>query len=322
MNRSNYFDTIEEKLNILAVRITSRGRLNLLNLNLHSENFYYHFMNLLFGWDTKNANPLSGNAEAIDLIDHSNKLIIQVSSTSTKQKIESSLEKKIIKDHPGYRFKFVSIARDADSLRKMTFKNPYDCIFDPVQDIIDKHSILTFISELEISKQKEVCRFILAELGSPVEELKLDTTIADLINFLHNHKPTTSKLDVSLYPFNPDVKIDYNDLEISRSVIEELSIYGPDISIKYSTYDQEGINKSRSVIHTISKFYREESISSSNPDEIFLKVVDRVADFATESGNFVHVAKELVQLSAEILTVDTFLRCKIFKKPPSDVTSK
>lgn len=321
MNRSNYFDVIEEKLNILAYRIVSRGRLNLLNLNLHSENFYYHFLNLLYGWGTSNANPVSGNAEGIDLVDHGNKLIVQVSSTSTKSKVERSLEKDIIEKHKSYRFKFVSIARDSDNLRGVNFKNPHGCAFDSVNDIIDKNSILNYISELDIGKQREICKFIIDELGSPIEELKLETTIAELINFLYTHKPTKSKLDVSSSPFEIDKKIDFNSLDFSRSVIEELSIYSPDISDKYSTYDQEGVNKSRSVIHTISRFYREEAINSEKSDEIFLKVVDRVADFATESGNYVHATRELLQLSAEILTVDTFLRCKIFNNPPAHAST-
>ena len=56
MNRLNNFNYIEDKLNYLAYRIESRGGLNLLELNLHSENFYLHFLNLLFDWDLKNLN--------------------------------------------------------------------------------------------------------------------------------------------------------------------------------------------------------------------------------------------------------------------------
>ena len=40
MNRSYYFDYVEEKLAALAVRIGVRGRVNVLNLNVHAENFY------------------------------------------------------------------------------------------------------------------------------------------------------------------------------------------------------------------------------------------------------------------------------------------
>lgn len=44
MNRSQYFNYIEEKLNTLATRIESRGKLNILDFHLHSEDFYLHFL--------------------------------------------------------------------------------------------------------------------------------------------------------------------------------------------------------------------------------------------------------------------------------------
>jgi len=43
MNRSLYFDYIDEKLNTHATRINSRGKLNILNLHNHSEHFYAYF---------------------------------------------------------------------------------------------------------------------------------------------------------------------------------------------------------------------------------------------------------------------------------------
>ena len=49
MNRSTYFNSIESNsMGLLSHR--EEGALNLLDLHLHSENFYLHFINLLFGW--------------------------------------------------------------------------------------------------------------------------------------------------------------------------------------------------------------------------------------------------------------------------------
>lgn len=36
MNRSEYFNYIEKKLNILSYRIKNRGKINLLDLNIYS----------------------------------------------------------------------------------------------------------------------------------------------------------------------------------------------------------------------------------------------------------------------------------------------
>jgi hypothetical protein len=38
---------IEEKLNVLSYRITKRGKLNILDLNIHSETFFADFLNML-----------------------------------------------------------------------------------------------------------------------------------------------------------------------------------------------------------------------------------------------------------------------------------
>ena len=61
---------------------------------MHSENFYRDFINLLYGWSLENANNRLQNIEAIDLIDDNVKLIVQVSATATKTKINNSLSKK------------------------------------------------------------------------------------------------------------------------------------------------------------------------------------------------------------------------------------
>ena len=117
MNRSNYFNYIEEKLNILSYRIKSRGKINLLDLNIYSETFFAELMNHLLGYELKNINAIRQNTEGIDLFDNKNKIIVQVSSTASKQKIENSLAKKILEDYSGFCFKFIAISGDADKLR-------------------------------------------------------------------------------------------------------------------------------------------------------------------------------------------------------------
>lgn len=69
--------------------------MNILDLHVHSEDFYQNFFNILYGWNLENLNNQNKlqNIEAIDLIDHSSKVIIQVSATNTKEKIESTLQK-------------------------------------------------------------------------------------------------------------------------------------------------------------------------------------------------------------------------------------
>jgi len=196
MNRDIYYSYIDEKLHILAHRITTNGKLNMLRLHLHSENFYLYFFNLLYGYKLKNLNDVSQNVEAIDLIDHQKRIMIQVSSTSTKQKIESALDK--LKEYVGYEFKFISIAKDATDLRDKTYKNPNSITFDPLKDIYDIRSFLNTVSSLDIEKLKKVYDFIHQELGDGSENRFTPNILKE--KYLNDDDFSTIKLLINSRP--------------------------------------------------------------------------------------------------------------------------
>ena len=182
MNRANYYNYIEEKLHTLAQRITTGGKLNMLSLHLHSESFYQHFFNLLHTYNLVNLNQESQNVEAIDLIDRDKKIVIQVSSTATKTKIEGALSKASIADYSDHTFKFISIAKDASSLRKNTYVNPHSIGFQPSRDIYDIASILNEIKDFDIDKLMRVYDFIEKELGENTSQLNPNLTTKSSTN--------------------------------------------------------------------------------------------------------------------------------------------
>jgi len=126
----------------------------------------------IYCWTVTNENDNKQNIEAIDLIDQTNKFVIQVSATASKQKIENSLSKDSIKNYAGYILKFISIAKDADDLRKETFKNPHKISFTPSADIIDIKSILSTIRGLHIDDQKRIYEFVKKELVIEIDPMK------------------------------------------------------------------------------------------------------------------------------------------------------
>ena len=69
MNRPLHFNYIVSKLSSLATEIELRGKLNLLDLHPHADNFYQHLFNELFGRELENLDAIKPNAAAIDLID-------------------------------------------------------------------------------------------------------------------------------------------------------------------------------------------------------------------------------------------------------------
>ncbi|GAC44100.1 FOG: EAL domain [Paenibacillus popilliae ATCC 14706] len=155
-----------------------------MDLNIYSETFFAKLMNLLFGLTLVNLNILKQNVEGIDLVDVNHKVVAQVSSTCTKQKIEGSLNKDIFLRYSGYRFIFVSIAKDANKLRELSFINPHNAAFSPADDIVDINTLLNVILNMEIGKQREVFEFVKKELGNDVDVLKVDTNLATIINIL------------------------------------------------------------------------------------------------------------------------------------------
>lgn len=314
MNRSKYFEYIEEKIDILAYRIQTKGKLNILNLHLHSENFYLHFFNLLYGYELINLNSNTQNVEAIDLIDHKNNIIFQVSATSTKQKIESTLAKDIFKKYKNYTFKFISISLDATDLRTKTFLNPHSVIFDPKNDIFDIKTILNYILAEKIKSQRELYEFIKDELGGEIDIMKLDSNLATIINILSLEKWDDSHIDDNSNSFEIERKIQFNELEDAREVIEEFCIYYKKVDEKYTEFDLLGANKSNSVLNSIKKEYRKLK-KIEKKDDIFFNTIENIKEKVLNSNNLNNIPIDEIELCIDILVVDAFIRCKIFENP-------
>ncbi len=316
MNRPDYFNVIEERMNLLAVRIISRGRLNILDYNGHSENFYQYFLNEVYGWTVSNENDSKQNVEAIDLIDHTNKFVIQVSSTTSKQKIESSLSKNSIKTYMGYTFKFISIARDADELRKDTFKNPHGISFSPSLDIIDKNSILSKIRGLHIDDQERIYQFVKKELVIEIDTMKLESNLAAVINILSKEDWDKKEPVAEVNSFEIDRKISYNNLNAAKVIIDDYSVHYGRVDKIYTEFDSQGSNKSSSVLSTIRQEYAKSKINLTD-DQLFFYVISKVEEKILNSSNYTAIPFDELELCINILVVDAFIRCKIFENPDS-----
>lgn len=314
MNRSFYFDDIEERLQTLSTRIKAKGRLNLLDIHNHSENFYLHFFNLIYDYELENLNHENLNVPSIDLLDKKNKIIIQVSATSTKQKIESSLSKDLLKKFSGYTFKFISISEDASNLRTKKYQNPYDIIFTPKSDIYDIGSILNDIRIKEIDEIKEIHDFIKKELGVEISQVKFDSNLATIINILSKEEWDESDNTLNVNSFEIEKKITVNDLKNKSDLIKEYSVYHAKLDQKYSEFDSMGVNKSKSVLASIRKLYLDHK-NKKDADTIFSLVIDGVIEKVLNSNNFQQIPIDELELSVDILVVDAFIRCKIFENP-------
>lgn len=314
MNRPNYFNVIEDRLSTLAYRISLRGKLNILDFHGHSENFYQHFLNELWGWTVINENENKPNVEAIDLIDHSNKFVIQVSATASKQKIETSLSKDSIKNFSGYAFKFISISKDIDDLRKKTFKNPHKINFTPSSDIIDVKSILTKVKGLNPDDQKRIYEFVKKELVPEIDPMKLESNLAAVINILSKEDLDKTEPISEISSFEIDRKISHNNLNAAKTIIADYTVHYGRVDKIYTEFDSQGSNKSKFVLSAIRQEYAKAK-SSLNDDKLFFEIISKVQDRVLNSSNYSSIPFDELELCVNILVVDAFIRCKIFENP-------
>jgi hypothetical protein len=314
MTRQVFYNEIESRLSWLVTRIEIRGSMNILDLNIHSEDFYLHLLNAVFGWKLENLNKVQQNSPGIDLIDRTNKYIIQVSSTATKRKIESALSKKL-DGYKGYEFKFIAISKNADGLRKMTYLNPHDLVFQPVTDIYDVKMILDYILSLDISEIEIIYKLVIKEIHIKPEITKVESNLASLIALIANEDwGKKIKYGVSCIPYDIERKIAFNKIGLSRVLIDDYKDYYSRIDQIYSEYDRQGNNKSFSVLNGFRSIYLENKVIE-DPDELFSKIVSEVKDRIENSSNYVPIPIEELKMCVDIITVDAFIRCKIFENP-------
>lgn len=315
MNRTEYFNYIENKINILSYRIKNRGKINLLDLNIYSETFFADLMSYLLGYHLKNINQIKPNTEGIDLIDEKNKIIAQVSSTCTKRKIEHSLNKEIVQKHPHFRFVFIAIAGNGDTLRTATYKNPYQAIFSPADDIYDIKSLLNIALNLNISKQRKLYEFIRDELGDNVDIVKMDSNLAVIINLLSQEDLSGVVESPEINSFEIMRKIEFNDLLSVQETIDDYKIYYRRLNEIYKEFDKQGVNKSISVLSVIRSRYNQLAGKVSESQELFFMIMDNIIELIKSSKNYVEIPYEELEMCVSIIVVDAFIRCKIFKNP-------
>ena len=142
----------------------------------------------------------------------------------------------------------------------------------------------------------------------------MDSNLATVINILAQIDLNETDLPTLVNSFEIERKIAYNDLDSSKYVINEYGIYYGKVDTIYSEFDSLGNNKSISVHAAIKREY----LSLGNyddKDEVFQAVINAVKDKIKSSANFVPVPIDELELCIDILVVDAFIRCKIFKNP-------
>lgn len=161
---------------------------------------------------------------------------------------------------------------------------------------------------------KKIYQFIKKELGDDVDIVKLDSNLAMIINILSKEDWDIQDPLDPINSFEIERKISFNNLDTVKDIIDEYKIHYNRVDKIYSEFDLMGNNKSSSVLGTIRKEY----IKARNTvydDDLFIRVLEKIREKTEQSANYKSIPIDELELCVDILVVDAFIRCKIFKNP-------
>ena len=315
MLRKNLFDNIKAKLTFLSMLITNGSSLNLLELNVHSENFYAALFNLVYDLHLENVNTTIHNVASIDLIDSKNKIFVQVTSNATKTKVENTLKKEILKSYKDYTLLFIFLgSNDNINLIGKSYKNPYNIKFDSSKNIYNLKTILSHIMNLETEKLEDISNFINKEIKFPIEREKLDSDLTKVINTLSLEQFSDIETPNTL-PFQVEEKIEFNKLRPRYDFIKDYDAYMGILAKKYNEFDRVGKNSSFVILKSLKSEYRHLKELYSDSVQLFDKIIENIKEKVRESNNIDDVSEEMLDFCVWIIIVDAFLKCQIFENP-------
>lgn len=93
MKRARLHNNIRESLSRFSSEIEISNQNSQFDINIHSEYLLRELLNKVFDYDLTNANQISKNYPAVDLIDEENRVSFQITSTLSKEKIKETIRR-------------------------------------------------------------------------------------------------------------------------------------------------------------------------------------------------------------------------------------
>jgi len=206
--RQQAFNNISKIIAISRYDIEQRQLINDYGLNIHAENWFRDIFNFVYEYSFENANFESQNVAYIDLIDKKSRLIYQITTTRTKEKIENSLKALDTKKYSGYSIKIFYLLDKANPNKDRELEKKYNIV---LQDcLLDYTDLITDINNLETEKLIELNN----RYFDGIEEKYTEEIILNLVfkHLLKNQKAIKLNYDDDLGSIDTTKKINLNNL--------------------------------------------------------------------------------------------------------------
>lgn len=311
--RESLLNDITNRLASLVATVTIKNPINLTDVNVHAESFFVGFLNRMFEFNLRNANEDNQNAKGIDLVDYDNKILVQVTSTCTKAKIEHSLSE-ITDKYSGFHFYFLPLVIHAKAQKKNSYNAPFGIRFNPEDDILDLSAIEKHLfHEPNLRKIKDISEFVKTNIRTIFDSnTRLESGLDYIIRQLSLDE--TEVVDFDLNDFTIDAKIKFNNLSYGNEVINQYVPYYMNAKRIYDEYAHQGQNKSNAVLQKLHKVYilHKQLLVG---DELFRKIESEIKSMINKETLPVDTTEEVLDMCVDILMVHAFMECKIFEKP-------
>lgn len=156
MKRELYIKEIIEEFSILKNKIEFLSESNLQDINIISEYHIQEILNIVFDLELISSNHNKKNYVAIDLQDELNKIAVQVTSTSTKIKIQKTLDK-FFENNLDEKFETLIIfilGKKQKSYQNLKIKSIFS--FNPDEHIFDFSKIISRFSIMPTTKLEKI----------------------------------------------------------------------------------------------------------------------------------------------------------------------
>lgn len=318
MNKEVYLKNIAENLALLSREVSILNAVNLYDINIIAEDFFPGLLNLIYGYELKNANHLEKNAPAIDLIDQKNRIAVQVTSDNSSTKIKHTIEE--FNKSQAYHFydRLVVLILTQKKKYSSNFDTQGLFSFEKARDIWDVEKLIKDIRELETAQIKNVSDYLSEELYNKyysVRETKAGEvdTIIDLIEYISQHRKVNKDRETTV---DPEYKIYKRFKNFADKLITEYTtlytIYGEALNIVNETL---GIDEAQDIIimfylQDISVQFLEEE--HDNPIAALNKLVTYFEEKLSING------KKYDRSAIKFYLVNEMIKCRVFPNERSE----
>lgn len=318
MEQQKQIDNVIWGLSVLSKDIELHGVCNLLETNVVSETFYGKLFNIIYGLELDVVNIERSNYAGIDLIDKKNKIIIQVSSISTMDKIKKSIERVDVQKYLGYNYRYISIVKDANNLRNGKYNKIKYLKFNPEVDVSDIFSLSReLLSTKFTNEQLEALNNLFRQnLGIGFsDDDEFDSYILEIIDCMASEEVTDDAAHIVVDEFEISKKIGCNNLERRKPYLMSGAMQSYKINKIYGNYEASGKSVEYYVSNYVRRLYLRAPDINSECD-LLDHIVDSIVEEIYRSKGK-HRRKEIITLCVDAIVADAFMKCKIFKHPSS-----